>query len=361
MNRSIPRGAKGRASQIHPPNRFDRIHAEDDFEQVEHDSEFLEDRQQVPTEYLPDETRSIISENDSPDISFRYSLNPYRGCQHGCSYCYARPSHEYLGLNAGLDFESKIYVKHRAAELFREFLSRDRWQPEEIVFSGITDCYQPAEKLFRLTRQCLEVACACRQPVSIITKNGLVARDLDLLGELAAHQLVRVNISITTLDPLLARTMEPRTSTPAARLRTVAALRAAGVPVNVMVAPIIPGLNDSEIPAILEAAAAAGAQSAGYVLLRLPLTVRPVFLEWLERTHPLARDRVESRIRACRSGELNGARFGERMRGTGEFAEQIRQTFLVFQKKFRLNEKLPPLETGLFRPPRNRKGQLRLF
>lgn len=343
---------RGRGSPLRPPNRFGETHAEPDLEQVADDS---------PTTYLPDASRSIISENDSPDLPFRYSLNPYRGCQHGCAYCYARPTHEYLGLSAGLDFESKIFVKHRAAELFRDWLARDGYEPETVMLSGVTDCYQPGEREFRITRSCLEVALAARQPMSIITKNALVTRDLDLLAEMASRHLVTVGVSITTLDSALARVMEPRTSSPAARLRTLAALSRAGVPTRVMAAPLIPGLNDSELPAILAAARDAGAQTAGYNLLRLPLTVRPIFLEWLHRTQPTKADRVEGLIRATREGKWNQSQFGTRFRGTGPIAEQIRQTFQVFARKYRLDQPGTALDASQFRPPTSRSGQMRLF
>jgi DNA repair photolyase len=245
--------------------------------------------------------------------------------------------------------------------LFRQWLSRDAWQPEPVVLSGVTDCYQPAERHFRLTRSCLEVALEFRQPVSIVTKNALVTRDLDVLTELAALRLVRVALSITSLDQSLTRVMEPRTSSPEARLRAIRELNAAGVPAMVMVAPVIPGLNDSEMPAVLREAADAGAIAAGYVLLRLPLTVRPVFLEWLERTHPAHRQRVESLIRRTRGGELNDARFGSRMKGTGPLAAQIKQTFEVFSRRYGLSRKLEPLDLSRFQRPRPNAGQLRLF
>jgi DNA repair photolyase len=352
---------KGRGSQLDPPNRFGGVHYEIDFEQVEPDEDFLDGLRNRPTEYLPDRARTIVTENDSPDVGFRYSINPYRGCSHGCSYCYARPTHEYLGLNAGLDFETKILVKEAAPELFREFLSRDRWQPEPIAFSGNTDCYQPAERKFRLTRHCLEVAAEFRQPVSLITKNALVLRDLDLLGRLAEDNLVHVNISITTLDPELCRSMEPRTSTPAARLRAVESLREAGVPVRVLVAPVIPGLNDDEIPAILAAAKEAGAQHAAFMMLRLPLTVAPVFLEWLERAQPGRAKKVESRVRGMRGGRLNSTEFGTRMRGSGEIARQIAALFRVFTRKHGLDGGLPPYDCTKFRRPGPRLEQLWLF
>lgn len=353
--------AHGRGSNIRPPNRFLAVHAEDDFEQLEADDDHFESLRTIPTQYIADDSRSIVSENDSPDIGFRYSLNPYRGCAHGCAYCYARPTHEYLGLSAGLDFETKVFVKHAAPELFRDWLNRPGYEPEMIMFSGVTDCYQPAEREFGITRKCLEVALEARQPVGIVTKNALVTRDLDVLRRMAERNVVHVSISITTLDPNLARRLEPRTSRPGARLRTISALRAGGIPVNVMLAPVIPGLNDSEVPQVLAAAAEAGASSAAYILLRLPLTVKPVFLDWLARETPTHRDRVESRIRATRDGELSDSQFGSRMRGRGEIADQIRKTFKVFARKHGLDRRLPELDTSGFQPPTPSCGQLRLF
>lgn len=355
------RSPTGRGSHMNPANRFEAVHVEDDWEQMEGDAEALADLSRPVVQYLPDASQSIVAENDSPDIPFRYSVNPYRGCAHGCAYCYARPGHEYLGLNAGLDFETKILVKHQAPALLREFLGRPRWQPEPITFSGVTDCFQPIEREYRLTRGCLEVCWEARQPISIVTKNALVARDLDFLAPMAAARLAQVNVSVTTLDAELARTMEPRTSTPAARLRAIRALSAAGVPVRVMVAPVIPGLNDSEIPAILAAAAEAGAQGAGWVMLRLPLTVRPVFLEWLERTHPDSRQRIENAIRAVRGGELSSSKWGQRLRGDGLMAEQIQQVFRTFVKKHKLDRPLPEQDCSQFRPTTPSSGQLRLF
>ncbi|HZZ71635.1 MAG TPA: PA0069 family radical SAM protein [Pirellulales bacterium] len=349
----------GRGSHLAPPNRFESIHVEPDWEQLAADDDLRAAAGRPATEYLSDTSETIVSENDSPDIPFRYSVNPYRGCAHGCAYCYARPYHEYLGFNAGLDFETKVLVKHEAPKLLRTFLSRPRWQAEPITFSGVTDCYQPAEREFRLTRQCLEVAWECRQPIGIVTKNALVVRDLDLLRALAAENLAHVNVSITSLDQELTRSMEPRTSAPAARLRALRMLAEAGVPTRVMVAPIIPGLNDQEVPAILAAAAAAGAQGAGYVLLRLPLTVKPVFFEWLERVFPDRRPRIEALIRSTRAGELYQPKFGERQRGTGEFAAQIGQLFRMFAKKHGLDRPLPQYDCTRFRPPET--AQRRLF
>jgi len=346
---------------IDPPNRFEKTQREPDLEHLQWDQEYLNELRQRPVEYLTDASKSIVSENDSPDIPFRYSLNPYRGCLHGCSYCYARNSHEYLGFNAGLDFETKIVVKYDAAVLFREFLSNDAWRPEEVVFSGVTDCYQPAERQFRLTRQCLEVALECRLPVGIVTKNALVVRDLDLLREMAVLRLVHVNVSVTTLDAELARAMEPRTSIPAARLRAIQMLSAAGVPTRVMVAPIIPGLNDSEIPAILKACQDAGAQAAAYTLLRLPLTVEPVFREWLRRELRSKAEKIEGLIRETRGGKLSRSEWGTRMVGAGPFAEQVQELFRVFVRKYALDGGLPAHDFSRFRPATPRSGQRRLF
>jgi DNA repair photolyase len=352
---------KGRGSHLNPANRFVAEYHVPNLEQVEYDDEYLASLNQRPTTYLPDHSKSVVSENNSPDVGFRYSLNPYRGCQHGCAYCYARPTHEYLGLNAGLDFESKILVKYNAPDLFRDFLSKDDWRPGPVVMSGVTDPYQPIERRLQITRQCLEVAASANQPISIITKNALVVRDLDILGSMASLGLVHVNISITTLDAGLAGTMEPRTSMPAARIRAVKELTSAGVPVRVMVAPIIPGLNDSEVPAILAAAKEAGAQTAGFTMLRLPLTVAPVFLEWLERTQPQRKQRVEARIRDMRGGKLNDANFGSRMRGSGAMAEQVHEMFRLFAKRHGLDGGLPPQDCTRFRPPSRVSGQLQMF
>lgn len=347
-------------SQLDPPNRFEQVHASPDLEHVEWDDEYLSERLDRTIEYLPDNSQSIVASNDSPDVNFTYSVNPYRGCIHACSYCYARPGHEYLGMNAGLDFETKIMVKHEAPRLLREFLQKKSWKPEPIIFSGVTDCYQPAERKFRLTRGCLEVAWEFRQPISIITKNALVVRDLDLLAPMAAERLAQVNVSITTLDPELGRVMEPRTSIPAARLRAVRMLTEAGVPVRVMTAPIIPGLNDSEIPALLAAAKEAGAGDAHYVLLRLPLTVEPVFREWLKRTQPLKAEKVENLIRGTRGGKFSRSEWGKRMVGTGKIADQVSSLYEVFRNKLQFPG-LPPLACDKFAVPGKVDAQRRLF
>ncbi len=355
-----PQRVVGRLAQGQHPNRFETVRCEADWEQLAEDDPLLGERR-VATEFLPDATRTVLNENRSPDIPFRYSINPYRGCEHGCAYCYARPTHELLGLDAALDFEAKVLVKHDAPALLRAELNQPSWQAEPITISGVTDCYQPAERQFQLTRQLLEVMLEARQPVGIITKNALVLRDLDLLAPLAARRLVHVNISLTTLDAELARTMEPRTSTPAARLRALRELSAAGVPCRVMVAPVVPGLTDEEMPALLAAAREAGASAAGYTLLRLPLAVRPIFEDWLMRKLPHKRDRILARIRDTRGGAMNDAQFGRRLRGEGEYAEHIVRTYQVFTQKLGLDGDLPPYGRTQFRPPRQAGGQLKLF
>jgi DNA repair photolyase len=352
---------KGRGSHIDPPNRFGGVYRAADWEQVEHDPEYLDDLNRPPTVYFPDDSQSIVTENNSPDVGFRYSVNPYRGCAHGCSYCYARQNHEFLGFSAGLDFETKILVKHNAPELLREFLCRPGWQVEPIAFSGITDPYQPCEREFQITRRCLEVVAEFNQPVSIITKNALVLRDLDILGPMGQAGLVHVNMSVTTLDAELARTMEPRTSAPEARLRAIAGLSDAAIPVRVMVAPIIPGLNDSGMGEVLAAASEAGAKAAAFTLVRLPLTVAPVFIEWLQRTHPKRAKAVLGRIKGMRGGKLNDPNFGSRMRGQGEIAEQIRALFKVLARRHGLDGDLPPYNCESFKPPASDGGQLMLF
>ncbi len=356
-----PRTAKGRGANGQPANRFLAVRQELDLEQVADDEEFLAHLGKPATTYLPDESQTIVTTNNSPDITFRYSINPYRGCAHGCSYCYARPTHEYLGLSAGLDFETKVMVKYRAAELFADWLARPAWKPEQIVFSGVTDCYQPVERELKLTRGCLQIAAECRQPVGMITKNALVTRDLDLLSDLARNNCVRVAMSITSLDASLARVLEPQTSSPRARLRALEELNAAGVPTLVMVAPVIPGLNDSEIPAILEAVAEAGAGGAAFTLLRLPWSVREVFFHWLERWVPDKADKVKTLIRSTRNGRDNDPEFGNRMRGQGPFAEQLAATFKVFSRKYGLDKQQSPLDGSQFRPPRRSGQQLDLF
>jgi DNA repair photolyase len=346
-----PLAPRGRGAGFDPPNRFERSHAEVDLEAVRDDESWLRARARPETVCLPDRSRSVVARNDSPDVGFEVSLNPYRGCEHGCAYCYARPTHEYLGFSAGLDFETKILVKHDAPALLRRELSAPRWQPRVLALSGVTDPYQPVERRLRLTRRCLEVLVEFRQAVSIVTKNRLVVRDRDLLGELARHEAAGVMISITTLDERLARLLEPRTSRPAGRLAAIRALSEAGIPVGVMVAPVIPGLNDHEIPRILEAAAAAGARNAGYILLRLPLAVSGLFEDWLDRHRPAAKKRILGRIRSTRGGRLSDSRFGLRMRGEGPIADLIRQVFHAGCQRAGLNRQPWPVSPRAFRRP----------
>jgi len=322
----------GRGAARDLPNRFQVLALDLDPDVVQGNPE--DEAQPNPkTLFLDDTSESIIVRNDSPDIGFGASLNPYRGCEHGCAYCYARPTHEYLGFSAGLEFETKIMVKRRAPELLRRELASAKWQPQPLAMSGVTDCYQPAERHFRITRGCLEVLAEFRNPVSIITKNFLVTRDLDVLKRLAAFDAVHVFISITTLNADLAARMEPRASRPAHRLRAIEMLAKAGVSVGVLVAPIIPGLNDREIPAVLEGARAAGATSAGYTMLRLPHGVKDVFAEWLKEHFPERVDRILGTVRSVRNGKLNVSDFGSRMRGEGPYADQVAQMFHVFRER----------------------------
>ena len=314
-------------ARINPKNRFEATHRELDLEQVEDDDEYLESLGRPGTEYLADKSQTIIAANDSPDVGFEVSFNPYRGCEHGCIYCYARPTHEFLGFSAGLDFETKIMVKYDAPELLRAALSSPRWRPRVLGLSGVTDAYQPVERRLELTRRCLAVLLEFRQAVSIITKNRLVTRDVDLLGELAASSAAGVFVSITSLDDELVGRLEPRTTRPAGRLKAIETLAKAGIPIGVMVAPVIPGLTEHETPAILKAAAEAGARCAGYTIVRLPLAVSTLFQDWLEQHYPAQKDKVLERIRAMRDGRLNDSRFGVRMRGEGRAADLISRMF----------------------------------
>ncbi len=315
---------RGRGAQSNPDGRFSKLRYEADGDAL--DAALEEAGGELPgplTQFLPDATQSILAHNDSPDIGFDTSLNPYRGCEHGCVYCYARPTHEFLGYSAGVDFETRIMVKERAPELLRAELANPRWQPRVVALSGVTDCYQPAERKFQLTRRCLEVFAEFRNPVMVITKNHLVTRDKDVLGDLARHQAAGVYVSITTLDPTLAERLEPRASPPVRRLAAVRELAEAGVPVGVLVAPIIPGLTDYEGPAILAAAAEAGASYVGWTMLRLPYGVSGLFEDWLEKYYPLKTEKVLGSIREMRGGQLNDKEFGSRMRGQGRYAEGV--------------------------------------
>ncbi len=342
---------RGRGTPENPPNRFERLF-------VESDPDEDGPGPPVPTSYYRDTSRTILSENHSPDIPFRWSLNPYRGCEHGCSYCYARPSHEYLGFSAGLDFETRLVVKEDAPELLRKKLSSPNWQPETISMSGNTDPYQPLERRLRITRRCLEVLARFRNPVDVITKSDLVARDIDLLGELASHGAARVMVSVTTLDADLAGRLEPRAARPERRLEAVRALADAGIPVGVMVAPVIPGLTDDEIPAILKAAAQAGAHGAAWILLRLPQPVDRLFEDWLEQHFPQRKDKVLHRIRQCREGRITDGRFGRRMRGQGPYAQQLAALFRTTARRLGLDRHIPDPSSAAFCRP---DQQHRLF
>lgn len=345
---SPPGPPAGRGASFNPPNRFERLHLEPD---PDADPGPEDEPTRPRTEFYHDTTGTILSRNDSPDIGHAYGLNPYRGCEHGCAYCYARPYHEYLGWSSGLDFETRILVKLRAPELLRQELTAPRWQPEPIALSGATDCYQPAERGFRLTRGCLEVCADLRQPILVITKNALVTRDLDLLTGLARHECIAVNVSITTLDADLSGKLEPRASRPAARLRAIRDLSAAGIPVTVLVAPVIPGLTDHELPAILEAGAAAGARFAHYTALRLPFSVKDVFTRWLEQHAPGKLARVLDRQQQLSGGRLYDSGWGKRFTGQGIFAEQLRVLFDATARRAGLRPGSATLSTAHFRKP----------
>jgi DNA repair photolyase len=362
---ALPSGhARGRGAGLNPGNRFEdvRLHV-----LGEHLDEIIAenpDGTKILTRVYADRTKTIINKVQSPDVGFDWTINPYRGCEHGCIYCYARPGHETLGWSLGLDFETKIMAKHDAAVLLRRELADKSWKAENIIMSGVTDPYQPIEAKLRITRSVMEVLADCRQPVSIITKNKLVLRDLDLLQELHAHRAAGVSISVTSLDKDLARRMEPRASAPADRLKAVETLAAHGIPVTVMTAPIIPGLNEQEIPALLKAAKEAGAVSAAYVMLRLPYQIKDLFLEWVKREFPERAARIESGIRDVRGGELYDARPGIRMKGEGPRAEQIRATFKLFKRKYGLEGGRYEVSSASFRRPElpdKDPGQMRLF
>jgi DNA repair photolyase len=352
---------KGRGTTATPKNRFESLRTDVDWEQLAADDELLVEPRKAATEFLPDKSESLIVENHSPDIPFRFGVNAYRGCEHGCAYCYARPYHEYLGMNAGLDFETKILVKFDAVRIFRRELNKPSWKGEWLHMSGVTDCYQPCEREFRLSRGLLEVMNEASQAVTIVTKNALVCRDIDILSQMAQRNLVQVGLSVTTLDAKLGRVLEPRTSSPEARLKAITALSSAGIPVRAMLAPMIPGLTDHELPQLLEAVKAAGASAASYIMLRLPFAVAPIFQQWLAEHRPLALPKVEGLIRGARDGALYKSEFGSRMKGKGVYADHLKTTFEVFVKKMGLNGPLPELDCSQFRPPRGADGQQQLF
>ncbi len=352
---------KGRGAAENPPNRFEKLWLDSTCEGAgEGDSWPDNDEKPAPrTEFFRETAKSILAQNQSPDIGFDTSVNPYRGCEHGCIYCYARPTHEYLGFSAGLDFETKIIVKHNAPELLRKELSSLRYKPRLVAMSGVTDCYQPIERELCLTRRCLEILADFRNPVGIVTKNHLITRDVDVLQKLAASQAISVCISVTTLDKDLANKMEPRASAPHKRLEAIETLARAGIPVGVLVCPVIPGLTDHEIPAILQAVAQAGACFAGYNMIQLPYAVKDLFDEWLQAHFPERRDKVISKICAVRGGKLYDADFGQRMTGQGVIAEQVRSLFRIARRKAGIPEQGPRLSSANFRRPI--AGQLELF
>ncbi len=348
---------KGRGALSNPAGRFDRtgLEAFDDgwYREESPDS--------VATSVQPDRARGVITTNDSPDIGFEYSINPYRGCEHGCIYCYARPSHAYMGLSSGLDFETKLFYKADVRKVLEAELARRGYVCKPIMLGSNTDPYQPLERKLEVTRTILTVLAAARHPVSIVTKAVLIARDIDILGEMARQRLASVAVSLTTLDADTKRTLEPRAAAPQARLKVIRALADAGIPVGVMVAPVVPAITDHETERILEAAAEAGATSAAYVLLRLPYEVKNLFKEWLAQHYPQRAGHVMSLVRDARGGRENDPNFGTRMRGTGAYAELIRARFQIAARKLGFDSvRARPLDTTLFRPPGPGSSQLQL-
>lgn len=352
--------ARGRGTSLAPTNRFERLslhvlpsHAQEIWAE-------LPQGRRIKTLVYADATKGVINPVDSPDLSFSWTINPYRGCEHGCIYCYARPGHEYLAMSSGLDFETKIVAKHDAAALLRQELLRPGWKGERIVLSGVTDPYQPVERELRITRGILEVCCEFRQPVSIITKSGLVLRDLDLLEQLHRWGAVTCAVSLTSLDSRLAAKMEPRAASPGTRLQVIRTLSSMGIPVTVMTAPIIPRINDHELPALLAAAAEAGAKRAGYVLLRLPHQIKALFLDWLAVHFPERASHVEALIRDTREGMLYNSDFVTRVRGTGPVAKHVADTFRVFARRHGFERgPLVRMPTSFLRPAGEEKSPVR--
>ncbi|MBD0416074.1 PA0069 family radical SAM protein [Oryzicola mucosus] len=348
---------RGRGAGVNPSGRFEPVsrHVFDD------GWSGLEDLPPFKTEVQVEKPRTIITRNESPDISFDRSINPYRGCEHGCVYCFARPTHSYMGLSAGLDFEAKLFAKPDAAKLLDKELSKEGYQPRTIAIGTNTDPYQPIEKKWRIMREILEVLEARNHPVGIVTKSALVTRDIDILSRMAEKGLAKVAVSVTTMDRLLARTMEPRAATPTRRLEAIRELSSAGIPTSVMVAPIIPGLTDAEIERILDSAKAAGATEAGYVVLRLPLEVSPIFKDWLLRHYPDSYRHVMSLVRSMRDGKDYDSEWGKRMRGAGPYAWQIGRRFEIAARRLGLNAKRESLTTELFKPAPRKNEQLMLL
>lgn len=345
---------RGRGAQVNTHNKFLQNkyvaeHIEGLDEPLLHNSK---------TQIFEENPKQIVSKSNSPDLSHMHSINPYQGCEHGCIYCYARNSHEYYGFSAGLDFERKIIVKRNAPELLEEYFNRRRYQPVPIILSGNTDCYQPIERDLQITRRLLEVFLQYKHPVSIITKNNLILRDLDIVRELAKLNLIHVNVSITSLDEQLRQKLEPRTVTSVGRLNTIEKLTEAGVPVRVMTAPIIPGLNSNEVPAIIRAAAKRGAVSAGFTIVRLNGSIAELFVDWIHKTFPDRAEKVLNLIRECHDGKLNDSEFGRRMSGEGEVAESIHQLYRMSCKKYLAGREMPGYDLSIFTPKTGRQVTL---
>lgn len=343
MNKNDSNAPRGTGLQ--PKNRFSRF-------LYEHCDEYNENESPRKTELISDNSKSVITHNESPDIGYEASLNPYRGCEHGCIYCYARPMHECFGYSCGLDFETKILVKHNAPELLKKEILAPGYKPTVLSLSSATDPYQPIEQQFQLTRKCLEVLAQYRHPVCIVTKNALILRDIDLLKELAKFKSISVSISITTLDPELKKILEPRTTPPETRISTIRKLSSEGIPVNVLVAPIIPALTDNEIPQILKEAANAGATEAYYSILRLPYGVAELFEDWLNRWFPLRKEKILHRIKSLHGGKIYDPQFFRRLTGEGACAEHIKRLFEILCRKYNLNNHSRDVCLSAFSPDR---------
>ena len=348
---------RGRGAQWNPQNRFEKIYVDNEYYD---DSDAINESlgQKLETSYFKDQSKSVISKNDSYDIFFDYSFNPYRGCEHGCIYCYARPTHEFLGFSSGVDFESKIMTKENAPLLLEKHFNNKNYKPDIIMFSGNTDCYQPVERKLEITREALKICLEYKNPVSIITKSSLIQRDLDILTDMAEENLVSVMLSITSLDKEIIRKMEPRASTPEKRLNTIEILSQNNIPVGVNLAPIIPGLNDREIPEILKVSSNNGALYAGYILLRLPLSVKELFVSWLQNEFPDRSSKILNSIKQIRGGKLNESEFGKRFKGEGELAETIENLFDLSCRKFGLSKSRVVLRTDLFQNKINKQLEL---